>query len=414
MSKFLIITESNQEIIYDILDNMLNPCPDFSYAQEVVKPFIQKEIERPDFDSTLTKQLPITHLRIQLGLKCNYSCSFCIQQQYTHQEKYPTQEEIDSVVGLVAKITSEKCHIEFWGGEPLVYIKLLEELLPRLRQIRPKSKFSMITNGTLLNHSILSLLFKNQVHLSISHDGFAYFLRGKDPVENSAFVDLLQEVYHVYSKNKLGFNLNCVISQYNCDLIKLDSWFQNHLTDIPYIYEGVVIAHSSNAIPFTQLSRQEYRLLDESIQRAVLTNQYPRIAHALSKWILLILRFLAYQLDTRKISGKCDAAKPHVLSIDMHGNILSCHNVDSTQVIGSIKDIQDQFQVQSKFKHWSLRSDCSDCFALLSCRGNCMRNDDAYHALSCSIQKQFHTSLMKAALGLLYKEQIRSIERIVE
>lgn len=414
MSKFLILTESDKEIIYDNLDNTLNPCPDFSYAREVVKPFIQKEYEKPDFDSLLNKQLLITHLRIQLGLKCNYSCSFCIQQQYSHQEKYPTQDEIDQVIELVSKITSEKCHIEFWGGEPLVYIKLLEQLLPRLREIRPEAKFSMITNGTLLNHSILSLLLKYRVHLSISHDGFAYFLRGKDPIENINFVDLLQEAYHVFSKNNLGFNLNCVISQYNCDLIELDKWFYNKFGDISYIYEGVVIAHSSNAIPFTQLTSKEYRILDESIQRAILTDQYPRIAYALSKWILLILRFLAYQLDTRKISGKCDAAKPHTLSIDMHGNILSCHNVDSTQVIGSTKDIQDQFQVQSKFRHWSLRPNCSNCFALLSCRGNCMRNDETYHALSCPIQKQFHTSLMKAALGLLYKEQIVSIETIIE
>lgn len=414
MSKFLILTESNQEIIYDNLDNTLNPCPDFSYAREVVKPFIQQDYEKPDFDSLLTKQLPITHLRIQLGLKCNYSCSFCIQQQYTQQEKYPTQKEIDSTIELVSKITSEKCHIEFWGGEPLVYIKLLEQLLLRLREIRPKAKFSMITNGTLLNHSILSLLLKHRVHLSISHDGFAYFLRGKDPIEDTSFVDLLQEAYHVFSKNNLGFNLNCVISQYNCDLIKLDQWFHNHLTDIPYIYEGVVIAHSSNAIPFTKLSNRDYQLLDESIQRAVLTDQYPRIAHALSKWILLILRFLTYQLDTRKISGKCDAAKPHTLSIDMHGNILSCHNVDSSQIIGSTQDIQQQFQVQSKFRHWSLRPDCANCFALLSCRGNCMRNDESFHALSCPIQRQFHTSLMKATLALLYKAQIKSIETIIE
>ena len=414
MSKFLIITESSKEIIYDNLDNTLKPCPDFSYAREVVKPFTQQEYEKPDFDSLLTKQLPITHLRIQLGLKCNYSCSFCIQQQYSQQEKYPTQEEIDAVIDLVSKITSEKCHIEFWGGEPLVYIKLLEQLLPRLREIRPKAKFSMITNGTLLNHSILSLLLKHHVHLSISHDGFAYFLRGKDPIEDPNFVDLLQDAYHVYSKNQLGFMLNCVISQYSCDLITLDQWFNWHLPDIPYIYEGVVIAHSSNAIPFTKLSKQEYALLDESIQRAVLTDDYPRIAHALSKWILLILRFLTYQLDTRKISGKCDAAKPHTLSVDMHGNILSCHNVDSSQVIGSVRDIQAQFKVQSKFKHWSLRPDCANCFALLSCRGNCMRNDEIYHTLSCPIQKQFHTSLMKAAFGLLFKEQIHSIEQIIE
>lgn len=414
MSKFLILTESGKEIIYDNLDNTLNPCPDFSYAREIVKPFFQQEYEKPDFNSSLTKQLPITHLRIQLGLKCNYSCSFCIQQQYSHQEKYPTQEEIDQVITLVSKITSEKCHIEFWGGEPLVYIKLLEQLLPKLREIRPKAKFSMITNGTLLTQSILFLLLKNRVHLSISHDGLAYFLRGKDPIENKDFVNLLQDAYHTFSKSKLSFNLNCVISQYNCDLIALDRWFANRLPAIPYIYEGVVIAHSSNAIPFTQLTSKEYELLDESIQRAILTDQYPRIAHALSKWILLILRFLAYQLDTRKISGKCDAAKPYTLSIDMHGNILSCHNVDSTQVIGNTKDIQEQFQVQSKFRHWSLRPDCTNCFALLSCRGNCMRNDEAFHVLSCSIQRQFHTSLMKAALALLYKEQIVSIETIVE
>lgn len=411
--KYKITFSKGSSVIYDNLDNSLTPEPDFSFAKEIVRPLrAQIEPQKPTFNSTLEKLLPIKHLRVQLGLACNYKCSFCIQQTYDEKTCYPTDNEIESVVQFIASRTNQDVLCEFWGGEPLIYIKALRKLLPAIRKVRPAAKFSMISNGTLLTEDILEFLIENRVNLAFSHDGPAYFLRGKDPLENDAMRRLWLQAYNRYTQAGLTFCINCVITQYNCDLFALDAWFQQRLPNVPYKYEGVVIVHSANAIEFTSFLKHQRLLLDASIQRAVLGQDDNRVCHAFANSLKHILRFMTYRHDTAKISAHCDAAKPNVLSIDMQGNILSCHNVDASQRVGHVNDAADHFVVKSTFKHWSHRAQCQDCFCLVSCRGNCMRSNDEDHQASCRIQEVYHTALMKAALGLLYNDLVIDINKV--
>lgn len=387
------------EFEYDNLTNQLNPAPDFSRARAIVKGFDQKDYPIVDFESRVEKRLPIKHLRLQVGLNCNYKCSFCIQKEKNYSTKSPSDQQIEDTIKLVDRITSNKPHIELWGGEPLVYWKAVKKIIIGLKEVRPDCHISMISNGTLINKQIIDFLVANRVELLFSHDGPAYWLRGKDPLEDKGLKDLWLYTNEQYQKAGIGFALNVVISQYNCDLFELDKWFARHLPNVPYRFEGCVIAHAPNSIPFTQLNKEQKDKLVKSIYLAVLGPDN-RVVTALSHWLRHILRFLAYQLDTRKISGKCDAIKPHVLSLDFNGNILSCHNTD--QVVGTIKDIESEFTIASEFKSWQLREECKNCYCLLSCRGNCMRNSDELHKQGCEVQKTFHSALMDACFTLLY------------
>lgn len=98
-------------------------------------------------------------IRLILGTQCNLKCSYC--SQFKSDIEYALKD-CDSF-----KIPPNTEHIEFWGGEPLLYKKYIDRLLPRLKNI----KKSLITNGILLNEDIVSWLNQNKIAVTISHDG---------------------------------------------------------------------------------------------------------------------------------------------------------------------------------------------------------------------------------------------------
>ena len=78
----------------------------------------------------------LSKLKIQLGLACNCDCAYCQQKQWRNPTEIQA-DEIDIVrffdsferAGLSLR---KQGTIELWGGEPLVYRKVLQLLLPKL------------------------------------------------------------------------------------------------------------------------------------------------------------------------------------------------------------------------------------------------------------------------------------------
>ncbi|MEY3739759.1 MAG: Ralstonia phage, partial [Pseudomonadota bacterium] len=125
-------------------------------------------------------------LKIQLGLNCNFECTYC-NQRYVPRTEASAQESLDEFLRtLPTWFTGGKnglgsgVRIEFWGGEPFVYWKTLKPLAERIKQDYPSIKFSVITNGSLLDLEKNDWLVKMGFTVSISHDGPAQHVRGPD------------------------------------------------------------------------------------------------------------------------------------------------------------------------------------------------------------------------------------------
>ena len=128
----------------------------------------------------ITKHNAPRVLKIQFGLSCNYSCSYCLQKGIER----PEHASLALVPGLVAKIDryliGQPDNIQLWGGEPLVYFKAIRELTGHLKARFPVAKFSMVTNGSLLTHAINDWIVENDVSIALSHDGPGQRYRGPD------------------------------------------------------------------------------------------------------------------------------------------------------------------------------------------------------------------------------------------
>ena len=120
-------------------------------------------------------------IRLILGTKCNMHCSYCsqlksdIEYSISDCDKWEKPENLDS--------------IEFWGGEPLLYRKYIERLLPKLNGV----KKGIITNGSLLNDEIVDWLNENNIRVTVSHDSY---MDTRDKLElNPRLLNRISDLY---------------------------------------------------------------------------------------------------------------------------------------------------------------------------------------------------------------------------
>lgn len=66
------------------------------------------------------KETHIKKFTIQLGFSCNMSCSYCLQSK-AKKIKF-NQEHCDKILEQLNNTDLTNTKIEFWGGEPLLYI----------------------------------------------------------------------------------------------------------------------------------------------------------------------------------------------------------------------------------------------------------------------------------------------------
>lgn len=361
------------------------------------------------------KDKKIRHLKIQVGTNCNYKCAYCIQAMGNYKEvPVAKKDDIDRFFDLLDNSDVEllpKAKIHLWGGEPLVYWKALIYLIPELRKRYPESEIWFVSNGSLLTEDKLQFLLEHKVDLSFSHDGPAYFLRGKDPLDDKNLHALWIRAKELYAANNLSFSINAVINQYNADLYQLDSFLVNKFgEDIQYKYEDTVIVHSENAVNYIYFPKKAQQALESSVLRAVLEKDAAsqRVNAALYSRLLDMLQMLVYRIPSTIIKARCNAADFDVLSVDLQGNVISCHNVSvESQTLGTL--LEYNAVKVNKFKHWSLRSNCPSCPYLISCKGNCIRNSDFLHNQGCASKKALGHALFKACWFLLNGSIIKEI-----
>ena len=127
---------------------------------------------------------PFSTIKIQLGLSCNYSCSYC-SQRYMKCAEETSKADIEVFLEKFDKLPkSDKLKVEFWGGEPLVYWETLKPLAEAIRFRHRDADLFMVTNGSLLTYEIVDWLVNLDFIVAVSHDGPGQYKRGGDPLKD--------------------------------------------------------------------------------------------------------------------------------------------------------------------------------------------------------------------------------------
>lgn len=119
----------------------------------------------------------IIHIIITLSRNCNLRCNYCCYR--------PTQKEEEIKITTVKKFINaflngkilsnykKDSYIEFLflGGEPLLHLKKIKNIITYLERLDLFSEYKITTNGTLLSSEILDFFIKYKITPTISIDG---------------------------------------------------------------------------------------------------------------------------------------------------------------------------------------------------------------------------------------------------
>jgi uncharacterized protein len=323
-------------------------------------------------------------LKIQLGLNCNFECSYC-NQKYVPRAEVSAKDAVDDFLRLLPSWFSggknglgSGVRVEFWGGEPFVYWKTLKPLAERIKQKYPSVKFSVITNGSLLDIEKNDWLVKMGFVVSISHDGPAQNARGPDPLKDPSSRFAILDLYSkLRPKNRISFN--SMLHAGNTSREDIQRFFVEATGDphVP-IGEGMFIdPYDSGGLACSlpdRLSEVNFsRSTYGEIRKGKATN-----FHGVAAKFEGFIDSLRQGTRLAEVAQKCGMDQPDNLAVDLHGNVLTCQNVSASATapngqshkVGHVSDLNSVSV--STATHWSDRSECPNCPVIHLCKGACM------------------------------------------
>ena len=352
-------------------------------------------------------------VKLLFGLNCNYNCLYC--NQSTVKETSVAKQDIDAakrVIDAIAEKYEITGHIELWGGEPFVYWKTIKELVPYIRQYFSKAPISVITNGSLLDLEKAEFCKQYSVYINISHDGPAQTI-----TRNS--VDVLsipkfQDAFKLLVEEDLFQSFHFVISNQNANLYKVVEWFDNNVyPGVCVSTEGIVGVYSYNKQHFPPFNKTEQAMLMECFNMMA-KDENPRF-NFVHRYVESFNRKLNKASSVKNIQYPfgCNDPDDRILSIDLKGNVLSCHAEPANILkgLGNVLRTVHWARKKDTFIGWQKRPNCKDCIGLSTCHGGCGVISDEEHALYCPNRWLQCVASINGSMGRLFDTRLTSISR---
>lgn len=357
-------------------------------------------------------------VRIVMGFDCNFKCKYCSQKVTRESSAERMFKLADSFLEkFFAAIDEPPRSIEFWGGEPFVYFKTLQKIVPQLRKAYPKTTFRIITNGSMINRQIADFILKNQIVLVVSHDAKGQANRGEDPLADPEKKALLLELYHglqhaPHGENEASFGFACVMTKNNCDPLEIGKFFRDNFhpkvsVSCSYVTAmgGIAADKEFLSVAFdkdslVKMSRNVLRALDQ-IDSGNGANTLLRDArNAITK--LLRCETVA------QIGSRCETDSPEHLIVKLDGNVLQCQNTNAHGEYGNIAHM-DKVGVDG-FYMWNHRPTCRKCPIVHLCYGACPALKGNGFVDSCNVNWAYYSALFKFAVSRIFRDELVSIE----
>lgn len=155
-------------------------------------------------------------LTLELTQECNLRCEYCCYgDHYPQLRNYSkvtmSLETAKSAIEHYLSRRPQKCRVGFYGGEPLLELELLKEIVlfaeEHARRCGLEAEFNMTTNGTLLTDEIIHFLAKHRFNVLISldgpkevHDRYRVFRNGRHPEDRRGSYDVVMNAVERFAE----------------------------------------------------------------------------------------------------------------------------------------------------------------------------------------------------------------------
>ncbi len=368
---------------------------DMLFSDDVYKDFVM------DFKKRKTV---VKALCLHISHDCNLACKYCFAEEGEyHQSK---RELMSYEVGkraldfLVENSGSRhNLEVDFFGGEPLMNFEVVKELVSYGRSIEEKYdkkfRFTLTTNGVLLNDEILDFANKEMSNLVLSIDGRREVHDKMRPFRGGqgSYDKIVNKFRHAAdSRDQMNYYVRGTFTRNNLDF----SEDVKHLADLGFEQISVepVVAESS----------EPYSIREEDVP--FILDQYDKLALDLleRKKNGKPVNFFHFMIDltggpcvAKRLSG-CGSGTEY-LSVTPSGDLYPCHQFVGKDdfKLGDVFEGITNTKVQDEFKLCNVyaKEKCRDCFARFYCSGGCAANSynfsgdiNGAYDIGCMLQKK--------------------------
>ena len=377
LEELLELTEEGQLFAPDIYENYVF---DFKKRQTVVKA-----------------------LCLHIAHDCNLACRYCFAgegEYHGHRALMSLEVGKKALDFLVANSGNRvNLEVDFFGGEPLMNWDVVKGIVEYGRSLEEphnkKFRFTLTTNGVLLNDEIMEFANREMANIVLSidgrkeiHDKMRPFRGGQGSYD--LIVPKFQKVAE--SREQTRYYVRGTFTHNNLDF----SRDVLHLADLGFQQISVE--------PVVAKPTDSYALTEEDLPK--LMEEYDKLA------VEMLRRrregkpfnFFHFMIDleggpcvAKRLSG-CGSGTEY-LAVTPWGDLYPCHQFvgDEKFLMGNVEegvlreDIRDEFKCCNVYA----KEKCKNCFAKFYCSGGCAANSYNFHGtindaydLGCELQRK--------------------------
>lgn len=383
-------TRISSKLFYDNFESTLKDETGLSVVQVMSESILaaRTPVARTSREAPVGKTSPRV-LKISLGLSCNYECEYCSQRFVPRADETNPADVEGFIAGLDTWVDQPPEKIEFWGGEPLVYIKTLKPLAESLSKKYPSAQLSMITNGSILTLEINEWLEAMNFSIGLSHDGPGQKVRGPDPLDDPEKKAAILDLYaRLAPKGKMSFNT--MMNRQNPSRSAVQQFFIS-LTGDRFVRVGeggIVDAYDEGGVA-NSLKPNEFAGYRNLAFYEIRSGQ-ARNFGVIAEKIMSFVNSLRTRRPITSVGQRCSMDKSDVIAVDLRGNVLTCQNVSAVGVAPNgeshqIGHVSNLAQVKlNTATHFSHRDECSSCPVVQICQGACMFLEGSLWDTTCN------------------------------
>ncbi len=355
-------------------------------------------------------------LCLHIAHDCNLACRYCFAEE---GEYHGRRALMSFEVGkkaldfLVANSGSRRnLEVDFFGGEPLMNWEVVKQLVEYGRS-REKAcdkhfRFTLTTNGVLLNDEVMEFCNREMSNVVLSLDGRKEVNDRMRPFRKGAgSYDLIVPKFQKFadSRNQTNYYVRGTFTRNNLDFSK----DVLHFADLGF--------KQMSMEPVVASPDEPYAIREEDLPRIL--EEYDNLAKAYVKRRQegRGFNFFHFMIDldqgpcvAKRLSG-CGSGTEY-LAVTPWGDLYPCHQFVGQEefLLGNVDEGIVNTKVRDEFKLCNVyaKDKCRDCFARFYCSGGCAANSYHFHGsitdaydIGCEMQKKrIECSIMiKAALA---------------
>lgn len=363
-----------------------------------------EDIYEPYIDSLSDRPTVVKALCLHIAHDCNLACKYCFAEEgeYHGRRAMMSFEVGKKALDFLVANSGNRVNLEvdFFGGEPTMNFDVVKQLVEYGRSLEEsnhkKFRFTLTTNGILLDDDILEFANKEMSNIVLSIDGRKEINDLMRPTRNNhgSSYDIIMPKFKkvAESRNQTNYYVRGTFTHYNTDFSK----DVLHLADEGFEQISVepVVAQPSDsyAIQPEDLPKifEEYDILaKELVNRKKAGNGF---------------NFFHFMIDlnggpcvAKRLSG-CGSGCEY-LAVTPWGDFYPCHQFVGNEefLMGNVDDGIVRKDIVDSFKNCNVYSKekCRSCFARFFCSGGCAANSYNFHGdindtydVGCKMQRK--------------------------